>query len=237
MRRLLKITAAALGVMALFAGITMWSLYRAATASVPEYDAVLTVDPARIEQDRQAFESQLAALYSDTQSLAEWQSRITAPQINAWLASRLPVDFPDLAKTGLAEPRVLIDKERITIAMQSTVGKIAGIVTVTVRPFLTEQDDLGLDIQSAKIGRLSLPMEGITAKVRQARLEQIAPVRWSPTEQSAVLLIDIDRIVDAKDRDFRLTGVDLREGELLLSGESPLMEKKEPQRNDETTKN
>ncbi len=224
MARLLKITAAALGVMLVIAGITMWSLYRAATAEIPGYEATLTVDPERIEQDRQEFESQLAALYSDAQSLTEWQSRISANQINAWLASRLPVDFPDLAKTNLTEPRVLIDEEQITIAMQSTVGKIAGIVTIAFQPFLTEQGELALDIQSAKIGRLTLPMEGITAKVRQARLEQIAPVRWSQTEQKAVLLIDIDRIIDTKKRGFQLTGVDLRKGELLIYGESPLKE-------------
>lgn len=225
MPRLLKIIVASLGVMGLVAGITMWSLYRAATAKVPEYEAALAMDSQQIEQDRQELESQLTALYSDVQSLTEWQSRITADQINAWLASRLAIDLPDLAKTGLAEPRVLIDGEQIIIAMQSTVGKIAGTVTVAVQPFITEQGELALNIRSAKIGRLSLPMEGITAKVRQSRLEQIAPVRWSQTEQSAVLLIDIDRIVDSTERDFHLTGVDLREGELLIYGESPLTEK------------
>lgn len=220
MRRLLKIVAAAVGVIVLVAGLTVWSLYNQATASVPAYDAVVEVAPEAAESERAEFESQLSALYSDTQSLDAWSSRVTADQINAWLATRLATDFPAVARAGFRQPRVMIDAESVTVAVRSKIGKIDGVLSVAVRPYVTAEGELAIDIQSAKMGRLTLPMEGVAAKVRDARLERFAPVRWSQTESRSVLLLDLDRVADTSERDLRLTGVDLRDGELLIRGES-----------------
>lgn len=220
MRKLLTIVAVGLAAFGLVAGLTVWSLYAQATATVPEYEAAVAVPDDRLEEDRRAFESQLTALYSDTQSLPEWRAVVTAAQINAWLATRLPTEYPAVAKKGFEEPRVLIADDGMTLAVRGELGKVRGVLRIDIRPFVTETGELALDIRSAKIGRLTLPMEGVAAKLRAARLDRFAPVRWTQSETQTLLLVDLDRVADSDERDLRLTGVDLREGELLVRGES-----------------
>lgn len=219
-RRFALLIAAALGVLGLVVLGTMFTLYRAATAAVPEYEAAVEVDPAEAEAERQALESQLSALFSDTQTLPEWTSRLTARQINGWLAIRLRRDFPGFLEAGLLAPRVMLGDGTATVAARSKLTRIDGVVSVTVRPTVSEAGELVLDIVSAKIGRLSLPLDALLAQLRETPLEQIAPIRWAQNESQTAVIVDLERIDTGRDRTLRLSGVDIRPGELLLRGQS-----------------
>lgn len=219
-RRLAMIVLASLGVMIAVAVGVVFGLYKSATASVPAYEAVVEVDPQQAETQRREFESQLSALVSDTQALPEWKSRVTAAQINAWLALRLQRDFPGFQQAGLVAPRVILEEGRVTLAARSTMSRIEGIISVTLRPLVTEDDELALEVESAKIGRLSLPLDAIMAQLRQTPLVEMGPIRLSQSEGKAAVIVDLERIEAGRDKSLRLTGVDVRPGELLLRGET-----------------
>lgn len=219
-RRLAMIVFGALVTLGLVTAGTVFALYRSATAEVPEYEAVLEVDEAEAEAARREFESQLSALASDTQSLPEWKSRVTAWQINAWLATRLRRDFPGFRQAGLLSPRVMLKEGEIVIAARSVLSRIHGVISLTVRPMITESDELALEIASAKIGNLTLPIDPLMAQLRETPLGDLGPIRFSQTGDTAAVIVDLDRIETSRSRSLRLTGVDVRDGELLLRGES-----------------
>jgi uncharacterized protein YpmS len=219
-RRLALIVLAAMGIMASVAVGVAFGLYKSATAAVPEYEAVVTVDPVRAETQRREFESQLSTLVSDTQALPEWKTRVTADQINAWLALRLERDFPGFQQAGLVAPRVILEEGRAVFAARSEMTSVEGIISVALRPLVTDADELALEIESAKIGRLSLPLDAIMAQLRQTPLANMGPIRLSQTDSKAAVIVDLDRLDAGRDRSLRLTGVEVRPGELLLSGES-----------------
>ncbi|TWT95169.1 hypothetical protein Pla108_33110 [Botrimarina colliarenosi] len=219
-RRLALIVLASMGLMVFVAIGVVFGLYKSATAAVPAYEAVVEVDPAVAETQRREFESQLSTLVSDTRALPEWKSRVTADQINAWLALRLERDFPGFQKAGLLAPRVMLEEGKVILAARSRMSRIEGILSVTLLPLVTESDELALEIESAKIGRLSLPLDAIMAQIRQTPLAEIGPIRLSQTGETAAVVVDLDRIKAGHDKALRLTGVDVRPGELLLRGET-----------------
>jgi uncharacterized protein YpmS len=219
-RRLALIIFGAMGIMASVAAGVAFGLYKSATATVPEYEAVVTVDPVRAETQRREFESQLSTLVSDTQALPEWKTRVTADQINAWLALRLERDFPGFQQAGLVAPRVILEEGRGIFAARSEKTGVQGVISVTLRPLVTETDELALEIESAKIGRLSVPLDMVMAQLRQSPLGDMAPIRLSQTEGKAAVIVDLDRLEAGRDKALRLTGVDVRPGELLLRGET-----------------
>ncbi len=209
-----------IGVLALVAAGTAFALYRSATAPVPEYEAVVEVDPVEAENDTQEFESQLSVLVSEAQAMPEWSSRIAARQINAWLALRLNDEFPGFREAGLLAPRVILKEDQIVLAARSTAARIAGVVSLRLRPVITETDELALEIQSAKIGNLVLPLEALMAQLSETPLTKVGPIRFAKTGESTAIVVDLARLDAGESQDIRLTGVDVRPGELLLRGET-----------------
>ena len=221
-RRLALIILAAMGVMVSVAAGVAFGLYKSATAAVPEYEAVVAIDPVRAEAQRREFESQLSTLVSDTQALPEWKTRVTADQINAWLALRLERDFPGFQQAGLVAPRVILEEGRAVFAARSEKTGVEGVLSMTLRPLVTDSDELALEVESAKIGRLSIPLDIVMAQLRQTPLGDMAPIRLSQTEAKAAVIVDLDRLEAGRDKALRLTGVDVRPGELLLRGETTM---------------
>lgn len=225
-RRLALVVLASLGLLLCVAGGTAVGLYLSATAAVPEYEAAVAVDPAVAEAQRRELESRLAALVSATQAEPAWTSRVTADQVNAWLALRLERDFPGFPRAGLSAPRVLFGEGTATFAARSAMGRLEGVLSVTLRPEVTETGELALRIESAKIGRLSLPLEAILGQLRQTPLGEGGPVRLASTEAGGAVLVDLERLEGADG--VRITGVNVRPGELLLRGEGGADARVEP---------
>lgn len=234
-RRLAMIVLSGIGVLLLFAGGTIFVLYRSATAAVPEYEAIVAIDPATAETERREFESQLAALVSDTQALPEWKSRVTARQINAWLATRLERDFPGFTKAGLLSPRVMLKEGEIVLAARSVLTRIHGVVTMRLRPLVTEADELALEIASARIGNFPLPLDALMGQLKETPLVEVGPIRLAQVGDSAAVIVDVERIDTGRDRTIRLTGVNVRPGQLLLRGETLQPESAESAESAEST--
>ncbi|MEQ8848311.1 hypothetical protein [Botrimarina sp.] len=223
-RRLAIIVLAAAGVLVMVTASTMGVLYWAATADVPEYEAVVEVDPAEAETARKQLESQLSTLASDTQQLREWSSRVSAQQINAWLALRLEREAPGFRDAGVLAPRVVLRDGQVMLAARSEANRVDGVVSLWLAPMITDTGDVALDITAAKIGRLSLPLEVVSGILRQTPIGGFDWIRLAADPGRAALVLDLDRLRLGGDRSLRLTGLDVRDGELLLRGESEPVE-------------
>ncbi|MEN0110217.1 MAG: hypothetical protein AAF805_05800 [Planctomycetota bacterium] len=219
-KRLALIVLGGLALLVIVTGGTMASMYWAATAGVPEYDAVLPIDPVVAEPARRELESRLSTLFSDAQTLSEWSTVLTQTQVNAWLAARLPTQHPGFARSGVTQPRVRIAGDGVTLMFRSEASRLPGVVRVAVRPQAGDEGELVLRVDSATFGTLPMPLDALVAQLRETPLAKVAPVRWSQTEAETALVLDLERIDAGGGRTLRIVGIDVRDGELLVRGES-----------------
>lgn len=204
------------------AGAALALLYRAATAPVPEYRALVEqierLDAAELEQNRKQLESQLAAFYSDAANEPTWQTVVTARQINSWLATELDGTLPELAEQGILQPRVLIDTRAITLAMRASLRGLDTVVSLDLAPAVAEGGDLALELAAARVGSASLPTAQLLAQLRAAAGDEGLPGRWMQNDGRPVLVIDMSWAGPAAGPRATLEVIELREGEVYVSG-------------------
>ncbi|TWT88561.1 hypothetical protein Mal64_20450 [Pseudobythopirellula maris] len=198
--------------------VAISAIYWTATASVPEYDQIIEREPEAVEQDLQQFESQLAALYSDAQKRPDWSTVVTAGQINAWLARRWTNDYPRLKAAGVDDPRVLIRGEDVTLAFRVDRSWIDAVATIGVRPFLSDEGELGVEMLNAHVGRAAMPLARLAALLEDALMRYQLPVRWAQTDGHPTLLVNVPLVASDDDQQRRLEALELRDGEIYLSG-------------------
>lgn len=220
--RLLKLIGCALLVMLLVIVSTFWYLYRMATAEVPAYEAAIaaTQDETQIEKDRQSFESQITTVANEAQQPTDWQVVITQSEMNAWLAEVGKSEIPELQEARLSEPRILLDDESVTFAIRSNVGSTKGVVSIAVEPMVTEGGELALTILETKVGKLTLPTSQIMQLLKEAQLEEQFYLRTKQSDATWTIIINLVQLFDAEKMIPQLTGIDLRDGKILIQGKT-----------------
>lgn len=226
MYRLLRRLAIGSGLMMTGAAVAVFFLYRAATAPVPEYQALLERtklqrDNGELEQDRQELESQLAALYSDTQTAERWETVLTAQQINGWLATRLEKEIPELSQQGLTDLRVMMKPGVTTLAMHADLHGLKAVVAIDLAPFVADDGSLALELAGARVGSAPLPTKQILDQLNASMGEEGLPGRWTQNNGHPVLLIDlVDHVSPRNGALCVLETIEVREGELYAAGVS-----------------
>jgi hypothetical protein len=222
MRRVFLIVGLAGLLSLVVAGLTAWSMHRWAIADVPAYSALLEASEgqgADLVAGRDRFESQLAASISESQSQPAWRWRLVADDLNAWFATRLADELPAYAEGGgFQDPRVVIGQSTVVFFARATIGRVAGIATVELCPRVTERGELALELASTKLGSLALPTAAVVEHLRQSPLDSLRGVRWVVGETTSTLVLDPAQLPLDADPPPTLASIDLRPGELLLSG-------------------
>ena len=208
--------------------LTAVTLYQAATATPPEYEALLVETEAleasgELDRQRQQLESQVAALVSEAQQNDRWSTVVTAEQLNGWLTMQLPIDFPELEKTGVRQPRLLLKENEMLIACQARVQRRNAVISATLVPVVGEQGWVGVEIKSVRVGKLPLPIDTLISKADRAiRDARITPdklrYRWAESDGNTVLMFDLEQIASSVDQVRRLDTLEVRDGELLIGG-------------------
>ncbi len=220
--RLLKLIGCALLVMLLVIVSTFWYLYRMATAEVPAYEAAIaaTQDELQVNKDRQSFESQITTVANEAQQPTDWQVIITQAEVNAWLAEVGKSELPELQEAGLSEPRILLDDNSVTFAIRSYVGSTKGVVSIAVDPKVTEGGELALTILETKVGKLALPTSQIMQLLKETQLEEQFYIRTKQSDSTWTIIINLVQLFDAEKMIPQLTGIDLRDGKILIQGKT-----------------
>lgn len=228
--RLIKILVAAIAVSLVVALATFFYLYRTATAVVPEYEAMLVVaeEPEVVEQERQRFESQVTSLISESQIESDWQMSVTEREINAWLATRIASEMPELEQNGLSDPRLMITAEAITLAIRSRVGSTRGVLSLKVVPFATEGGELALKMIEAKIGQLPMPVGRVVGLIEKLIEDKKLPLRVLQEAGMPIVIVNLAALSDNGNTLPKLVGFDLREDALLIRGESESLSNASP---------
>lgn len=140
--------------------------YERARASVPE-------DPMVVSQQLQR---QVEQLQEDVQQKGGWRAEFSDDQINAWLVSVLPNEFPRLLPPGVDDPRVVIEDGKILAAARYRKNHIDTIVSFEVKLKLTEQPNvLAVRLENLRAGTLPLPIsrfaKGISREAAKSNIE------------------------------------------------------------------
>jgi len=231
MFRLLRRLAIGLGLMLMGAGVALFLLYRAATAPVPEYQALVERTQAQYEsgeldQNRQELESQLAAVYSEAagEEAGRWQTLLTAEQLNGWLATQLEQEYPELAEQGLLDPRVLLKPDVVTFALRAEMHGVNAVVAIDLQPYATREGSLAIELAEARVGSATLPAAQILNQLEKSMGEQDNPLaggqlfKWTQNNGNPVLLVDLQSLLATADYLRSLETVEIREGEIFVAG-------------------
>ena len=184
------------------------------------YQAAVAVPMAQQEVAGQQFERNVLALHNDIQQNGEWKRVFSAAQINGWLAVDLPDKFPQSLPPSIHDPRVELAPRRLQVAFRYQGERLSTVVSLSLEVQLADEPNtLAVRILQAQAGWVPIPLKDFLDQLSAAARRADLMLRWAQRSGDPVALITIPRGEDesATDR-FLLKSIEIRRGELVLSG-------------------
>ena len=148
----------------------------------------------------------------------KWHTHFTAEQINGWLA----VDF---VKNHLAalpplfhNPRVSIDSDGIVLACRYEGGIVSTVLTLTVEPYVPEENVLALRIVRVRAGLVPMPLEKVLDGISDAARRSEWRIEWRQSGGDPVALLSAPPPDNAGDLAVKIETVRLGKGDIFVSG-------------------
>jgi hypothetical protein len=217
--RKMRIAAALFGGLLLAAGLLACWLYWASQRVPGFYREAMASDPAAQKKASDALLRQATALASDAQKRGPWKAVFSAEQINGWLAVDLVENHADLLPPELSDPRVEITPEHVTIACRYRDGNLSAVFSLTAEPYLTKPNVVSLRIRKARAGAVPIPLGKILDAISQAARQMNARLEWRQADGDPVAVISIPTPRDRNEKQLTVQVVELRQGEVYLSGQ------------------
>ncbi|NLE38950.1 MAG: hypothetical protein GX621_13080 [Pirellulaceae bacterium] len=197
-------------------GFGFWLFW--AARQVPDWysEAVAVDDSAALEKASDQMEQRIAELISAFETTGRWEVVITEEQINGWLSHGLPKKHPDALPVGLADPRVKIEPDGVTGAGRVDLETAAGVVSLKVDFYATEEHCLAARIRKARLGRVPWPLNRVLEEISGAAGRSEVPLAWREVEGDPVAVIRIPLIEG--DKRVLIETLKLDDGKLLVGG-------------------
>ena len=220
MRKRLAIPTIVLCVVLLLVGGGLFTLHRA-SQHVPEfYGPAIQADPAAQKDASDKMLQKATALVSDVGNEDQWKSLFTEDEINGWLAVDLVENHPDALPSSVADPRVSIESDRLTLACRYNRGDWKCVLSVVVDVYLAEPNVVALRIRKARAGAVPLPLDEVLDRITTAAGKIDLQLRWQQVEGDPVALVSIRPPRDDDERVVRIESIKLGDGEVYLAGSS-----------------
>ncbi|MEK6238959.1 MAG: hypothetical protein N2C14_29950 [Planctomycetales bacterium] len=211
-KALLGIAAAALVALLLLGGT-----YYGSQSTPDFYEQALSVPSETLEQGSDEMVAKTTALISLAKRKGRWEAVFTEQEINGWLGVDLPRKHHDFLPPDFEEPRLVIRPDGARLACRWTYRGLTTVVSVDLEVYLAQPDELAVRIHAARAGAVPLPLTQILEHLGEKAKQAEARVRWARDEGDPVALIGIPPVEDGKLL-RRIERIELREGELYLSG-------------------
>ncbi len=223
MWKFLKITGIILSILLVVIAVLAFGTWRASQHEEPWYvEAVAEVQP-EIQQERieagDEFERHALELRDEARQRGEWEAVFTQAQVNGWLASDLKEKYPKMLPPNVHDPRVKIEEDHARAAFRVVTSQVETVVVVGVDLYLTENpNELAVRLRDARAGLLPVPMRQVKKIADNAADRTNVGIRWNEVDGDQVALIQIPEDVEGIDGRLIIEGVEVREGEVFLSG-------------------
>jgi hypothetical protein len=216
-KRLRIAVLAGCGLLLVVVAAVCWLLW--AVRQEPEfYRQAVELDQASQKDASDQMLQRATALRSDVEKVGPWQALFTAEQINGWLAVDLVENHPGTLPESFRDPRVEIRPEKMTVAWRVEQGRLAGVVSFVVEPYVPEPNVLALRIRAARAGLVPIPLSDVLDGVSRAAGQMDFTVRWQQADGDPVALVTIPPPSDQADKVIEIETIRLGEGEIYLSG-------------------
>lgn len=178
--------------LALTAAAVVWAYW--ASQAVPEfYQSALQASPSVVNPGgRHEFNRSLQALRSELSHGEAWALELTDAQVNAWLASDLPRQFPGLLPPAFEAPRLAFRPDAIYLGCRVNVGQLHAVVSLKLIPQLSQQaNTLVVRVAGVKAGSLPMPLDQILAHVTTTARNAGIEITWNTTSGDPVATIEL----------------------------------------------
>jgi len=217
-KRLLRIAAVVLLVVLAVALVGGFGLYRAAQHVPPAYQRALTVERDLAARRSDEMLQQATALANQAKKPGQWEAVFSAEQINGWLAVDLVENHPDALPSAVRDPRVAIEPDEMQLFCRVEQGKLAGVLTLAVEPYLPEPNVLALRIRRARAGLVPVPLDEVLKRISEAAARAQISLQWRQRDGDPVAIIPLPPPKDGDGRQVRIEQLQLRPGEVYLRG-------------------
>ncbi|MBD3676613.1 MAG: hypothetical protein HUJ26_24135 [Planctomycetaceae bacterium] len=174
-------------------GVAFWLLWQS-SQSVPEFYGAALDDPEVTPEIAVEVKERTQNLIQEIESTEAdervWTETLTDRECNAWLAYEFPKLFPDAEREGLSDPRIHFEEDRILLGCRLDTEKFSGVVSFVVRPQIETPHQLSLQVLSARVGQIPLPLETLIDEAFQELHE----------DGSVLPQVDIDWQASPQDR-------------------------------------
>ena len=216
-RRKLRNILIAVGSLLLILAIGAGTAFHAARQVPRFYREATSRKGAAVKRASDQMLQQATALASDVRNEGQWQAIFTADQINGWLAVDLVKNHSDLIPREVREPRVEIREREATIACRYEGVPSPTVYSLTFDVYLSDVETIALHIHRARAGNLPIPLRQVLDGISEAARNLDLPIEWRQKDGDPVALITVTP-EDEAGREVELDKIQLRDGELLISG-------------------
>lgn len=177
--------------------------------------------PETRREQAKVFVQTTLRLVDDIRYDDRWSHEFSEEAVNGWLAEELPTKYRDWLPADVDLPRVKFEDGVLLLAFQARRDGIwKGVVSSRIRPWVAGPNQLALEIQSARIGLIPVPVDEIVGDLVKNLNSSGWRMQWKNTGKQDVLVVDLDSAEDSANGGERpvLESVELRPKLLRLSG-------------------
>ncbi|MGW8256977.1 MAG: hypothetical protein ACWGMZ_05795 [Thermoguttaceae bacterium] len=209
-----------LGGLIVFLAVCCAGLWLALRYEPRFYREALNLEESEREKASQEFLQRVAGLISDVKQSGRWQFRITAEQINGWLAVDMLKNHPQTLPSDFHDPRVDIDSDRILFCCRYKKGLISTVLNLSVKPYVPQKNAMALRIVGVMAGLVPLPMGKLLNTISQTAKQAGWRLHWRQSSGDPVALIYTSAPNNKDNSPVKLISLRLGENELYISGDS-----------------
>jgi len=202
------------------AGGLWWALFQSPDFYRVVLEQERRADPAVRQAEAKRFVHRTMKLVDDIRNSDAWAQDFTEDEINAWLAEELHRKFGDWLPPGVSEPRLQIEPDAIHLGFQyDEPGQWSGVVSLRVLPWISEPNQLALQIESIRAGLVPIPVDQIVEGLAEQACASGWQVELKQREGYDVAMV---RLATEDKPSAELDGVELRDGSLHVHGRASL---------------
>ena len=195
---------------------------------LPEfYAAAMKQEPAEAKALGTQLETNALDIYNSARSSTSWQGELSEDEINGWLASELPVKFPDLLPENIKEPRVMLKDDDLSIACRCSYQDLQGVLVGSFDLFCTDvPNQIAIRIKSIKMGFAPFPVTQFADQITETLKNSGFESSWTELDGDPVLLIDVHEKHLVIDEYYliEVKSFEIEDKKILFSGETVVLD-------------
>jgi uncharacterized protein YpmS len=189
-KKIILLTFSLLVAVGMGGGAVLWSLVQ-----VPDfYEEALAAqsDPLARQQAADTFVQRTVQLANDIKHADAWSQEFTVQQVNAWLAEQLHKKYAELVPSGIRDPRMQLDGQSVLVGFHYEQENWSGIVSLRLRPWVPEPNQLAIEIESIRAGLLPIPLDNVLEQLSEQIEIDGWQAEWTQVNGNDVLLVRFD---------------------------------------------